>query len=120
MKIPFVDLKSQYLSVKAEIDKALSDVIMDTAFVGGPYVKRFERNFAEYVGAKNCIGVGNGTDALYIALRALGVGPGHEVITAANTFVATSEAITLTGAKVIFVDCEKDTYNIDVQKLKKR
>ena len=90
---------------------------MDSAFVGGNYVKFFERNFADYIGAKHCIGVGNGTDALYISLKASGIGKGDEVITVANSFIATSEAITMTGAKVVFVDCDKDTYNIDTQKI---
>ncbi len=117
MKIPFVDLKTQYFSIKEDIDQAISDVIQDSAFIGGKYVKAFEENFADYVGVKNCVGVGNGTDALYIALKALGVSEGDEVITAANTFIATSEAITMTGAKVVFVDCNKETYNIDVDKL---
>lgn len=113
MKIPFVDLKAQYYSIKEEIDKAISNVIQDSVFIGGKYAKIFEQDFANYVGVKNCVGVGNGTDALYIALRALGVGPGDEVITVANSFIATSEAITMTGARVVFVDCEEDLYTID-------
>jgi len=117
MKIPFVDLKAQYYSIKEEIDQVISNVIQDSAFIGGKYAKTFEENFAKYIGVKNCIGVGNGTDALYIALNALGISGGDEVITVANTFIATSEAITLTGAKVKFVDCNKATYNIDVEKL---
>lgn len=117
MKIPFVDLKAQYYSIKEEIDQAISDVIQDSAFIGGKYANSFEKNFANYVGVKNCVGVGNGTDALYIALKALGISEGGEVITATNTFIATSEAITMTGARVVFVDCDKDTYNIDVDKL---
>lgn len=117
MKIPFVDLKAQYFSIKEEIDQAISNVIQDSAFIGGKYAKVFEKNFANYLGVKNCIGVGNGTDALYITLKALGVFDGDEVITVANTFIATSEAITMSGAKVVFVDCDKDTYNIDVDKI---
>ena len=73
MKIPFLDLKAQYYSIKEEIDKAISCVIQDSAFVGGQYVRTFEENFANYIDVRNCIGVGNGTDALYIALIALGV-----------------------------------------------
>jgi len=119
MRILFVDLKTQYESIKEEIDQAISDVIFDSAFVGGKYIKNFEQNFANYIGAKYCIGVGNGTDALFIALKIFGVREGYEVITAANSFIATSEAITTTGAKVIFVDCDSDTYNIDVQKIEK-
>lgn len=117
MKIPFVDLKAQYYSIKDEIDEAISDVIQNSAFIGGKFVKSFEENFANYICVKNCIGVGNGTDALYIALTALGISEGDEVITVANSFIATSEAITLAGAKVVFVDCDKDTYNIDVDKI---
>ena len=117
MKIPFVDLKAQYSSIKKEIDQAISDVIQDSAFIGGKYAKAFEQSFADYIGVKYCIGVGNGTDALYIALKALGISEGDEVITVANTFIATSEAITMTGARVVFVDCDAETYNIDIEKL---
>jgi dTDP-4-amino-4,6-dideoxygalactose transaminase len=117
MKIPFVDLKAQYYSIKKEIDRAISNVIEASAFIGGSHVKDFERNFANYIGVHNCVGVGNGTDALYIALKTLGISDGDEVITAANTFIATAEAITLTGAKVKFVDCNKKSYNIEVEKL---
>jgi dTDP-4-amino-4,6-dideoxygalactose transaminase len=119
MKIPFIDLKAQYYSIKDEIDQAMSSVIQDSAFVGGKYAKAFEQNFADYIGVRNCIGVGNGTDALYVALEALGISEGDEVITAANTFIATSEAITMTGAKVVFVDCDEATYNINVEMLER-
>lgn len=114
MNIPFVDLKAQYESIKPEIDAAIADVIAKTAFIGGSYVKSFEAAFAEFCGVKHCIGVGNGTDALYISLRTLGIGAGDEVITVANSFIATAEAITLTGARVVFVDINPKTYNIDV------
>ena len=119
MRILFVDLKAQYESIKEEIDQAISDVILDSAFIGGKYLKIFERHYANYIGAKHCIGVGNGTDALFIVLKTLGIGEGDEVITAANSFIATSEAITMTGAKVIFVDCDINTYNIDIKKTEK-
>ncbi len=119
MTIPFVDLKAQYLSIKAEIDGAIQNVIKDTAFIGGDYLKTFEQDFAAFVGAKHCIGVGNGTDAIYIALKCLGIKEGHEVITVANSFIATSESITQTGARVVFIDCNKDTYNIDVSQIEK-
>jgi len=115
--VPFVDLKTQYYSIKDEIDEAISDVIQSSVFVGGKFVKSFEQNFANYLSIKNCVGVGNGTDAIYISLKALGIGKGDEVVTGANTFIATSEAITQTGATVKFVDCDKDTYNIDVSKI---
>jgi dTDP-4-amino-4,6-dideoxygalactose transaminase len=117
MNIPLVDLKAQYSSIKDEIDKAISDVIAKTAFIGGPFVDSFEKAFAGFCKAKHCIGVGNGTDALFISLKTLGIGPGDEVITAANSFIATSEAITQTGARVAFVDIDPKTYNMDPNKL---
>jgi dTDP-4-amino-4,6-dideoxygalactose transaminase len=109
MSIPFVDLKAQYQSIKVEVDQAIERVISNTAFIGGEDLKHFDQEFASYCGAKACVSVGNGTDALYIALRALGIGAGDEVITVAHTFIATSEAITQVGAKAVFVDIEPDT-----------
>lgn len=117
MKIPFVDLKSQYESIKEEMDKAIATVISQTAFIGGSHVKNFEEAFSKFIGVKNCVGVGNGTDALYLSLKAMGIGPGDEVITAANSFIATSEAITMTGARVVFVDINPKTYNIDTTRI---
>ncbi|HYA41200.1 MAG TPA: aminotransferase class I/II-fold pyridoxal phosphate-dependent enzyme, partial [Syntrophobacteraceae bacterium] len=117
MIVPFVDLKAQYETIKTEIDSAIAEVIQTTAFVGGRHVKQFEDDFARFLGVRYCIGVGNGTDAIYIALRALGVGNGDEVITAANSFIATSEAITLTGARAVFVDCDPQTYNLDTERV---
>jgi dTDP-4-amino-4,6-dideoxygalactose transaminase len=117
MNIAFVDLKAQYESIKPEIDAAMAQVIAETSFIGGPFAKEFEKNFAAFCKAKHCIGVGNGTDAIFIALKALGVGAGDEVITVANSFIATSEAITMTGARVVFVDINPKTYNIDVTKI---
>jgi len=118
MKVPFVNLKLQYQSIKEEINEAIQNVISASAFIGGKYLKSFETNFADFCRVKYCVGVGNGTDALYIALKSLGIGSGDEVITAANTFIATSEAISMTGAKVVFVDCD-EFYNIDVTKIEK-
>lgn len=118
--IQFVDLKAQYETIKAEIDKAISDVISKTAFVGGPFVESFEKAFAAFCGVKHCVGVGNGTDAIYLALRGLGIGPGDEVITVANSFIATSESITAAGARVVFVDINPRTYNIDVTKIEEK
>jgi dTDP-4-amino-4,6-dideoxygalactose transaminase len=109
MSIPFVDLKAQYQTIKVEIDQAMDRVISNTAFIGGEDLKQFDQEFAAYCGAKACVSVGNGTDALYIALRALGIGAGDEVITVAHTFIATSEAITQVGARAVFVDIEPDT-----------
>ena len=120
MSIPFVDLKAQYQSLKSEIDKAIQNVISDCEFIGGKYVKKFESEFANYCKVKYCIGVGNGTDALFISLKALGIGKEDEVITAANSFIATSEAISATGAKVVFVDCHPDYYTIDVSKIEEK
>jgi len=116
-RIPFVDLKAQYGSIKQEIDEVIAKVISQTAFIGGPFLKEFEEAFARYCGTDHCVGVANGTDALFIALKALGVGPGDEVITVANSFIATSEAIKMAGAQVVFVDCDPKTYNIDVTQI---
>ena len=120
MQIPLVDLRAQYASIKEEIDAAIQAVISDTAFIGGAHLKTFEHEFAEFCGLKHCIGVANGTDALFIALKVLGIGKGDEVITAANSFVATSEAITMAGARVVFVDINAETYNIDVDKIEEK
>lgn len=120
MNIPFVDLHAQYLSIKEEIDAAIQDVLHKTAFVGGPHVQSFESNFAHFCGVAHCIGVGNGTDAIFIALKALGIGAGHEVITPANSFIATAEAITQAGARVVFADIDPRTYNLDTETLESR
>lgn len=117
MTIPFVDLSAQYQSIKSEIDAAIAEVLNTTAFVGGPFVKQFEEAFARYCGVKQCVGVANGTDAIFIALKALGVGPGDEVITVANSFIATSEAIKMAGAQVVFVDINPQTYTMDATQL---
>jgi dTDP-4-amino-4,6-dideoxygalactose transaminase len=120
LAIPFVDLKAQYVSIKPEIDAAIAAVISDTAFVGGAFVKAFEDAFAGYCQVGHCLGMANGTDALSIALRALGVGPGDEVITVANSFIATSEAIRMAGAQVVFVDINPTTLNIDVERIEEK
>ncbi len=117
MNIPFVDLKSQYASVKEEIDSVVLDVMAHSAFIGGPHVESLERAFANFCGVNHCVGLGNGTDAIFIALKAFGVGAGDEVITAANSFIATSEAITMAGARVVFVDVDPLTYNMDVDQI---
>jgi dTDP-4-amino-4,6-dideoxygalactose transaminase len=114
MSIQFVDLKAQYEAIRTEIDDAISAVIADSAFIGGSFLKTFEAEFARYCGVAHCVGVANGTDALGIALRTLGVGPGDEVITVANSFIATSEAIKMAGATVVFVDIDPKTYTVDV------
>ena len=120
MNIPFVDLKTQYKSIKTEIDSAIASVIEDTAFVRGKYVNEFEKAYAEKYGVDHCISVANGTDAIYITLKALGVGPGDEVITVANSWISTSETITQTGAKVVFIDIEPDYFTIDVSKIEEK
>jgi dTDP-4-amino-4,6-dideoxygalactose transaminase len=120
MNIQLVDLKAQYETIKHDIDTAIKDVVSETAFIGGQHVAKFEESFARFCGAKYCVGVGNGTDALFIALKTLGVGPGDEVITVANSFIATSESITQTGAKVVFVDINPKTYNIDTNKIEQK
>ncbi len=120
MNIPFVDLHAQYQSIKTEIDKTLHQVIDETDFIRGKYVEEFEKNFASALGVKHCIAVGNGTDAITIALKALNIGDGDEVITVANSFIASSEAITNAHARVVFVDCDPDTYNIDFSKIEEK
>lgn len=120
MKVPFVDLKAQYHSLKNEFDSAILDVVGNTAFVAGRYASAFEASFAEYVGTENCVAVANGTDALEIALAAIGLGPGDEVIVPANTFFATAEAVANVGATAVFVDCEPNFYNIDVDKMEEK
>ncbi len=117
MKVPFLDLKTQYETIKDEIHSALQEVIDTTAFAGGPFVARFEKAFAEFCGCQEAIGVGSGTEALWMALLALGVGPGDEVITVPNTFIATAEAISFCGATPVFVDVDERTYNLDPNKL---
>lgn len=116
-KIPFVDLKAQHLTIKDEVETAFQQVLENTAFILGDQVSEFERAFANYCGVQHCVGVANGTDALVLALRAVGVGPGDEAITAANTFVATVEATAHVGAQPVLVDSCADTYTIDVGKI---
>ena len=111
-KILLTDLHRQYQSIQTEIDEALRQVIALKAFIRGPFVDNFETNFATAIGVKQALGVGNGTDALYIALKTLKLKEGDEVITAANSFIATSEAISQTGARVVFADCD-DYFGID-------
>ncbi|MEO5364945.1 MAG: DegT/DnrJ/EryC1/StrS family aminotransferase [Magnetococcus sp. WYHC-3] len=109
----FVDLRAQHEEVKTELAAAINQVIADSDFIRGPHVDAFERWFADMLGVPHCISCGNGTDALYIAQKALGVGPGDEVITTAHSWIATSETITQTGARVVFCDTEVDCYCID-------
>jgi dTDP-4-amino-4,6-dideoxygalactose transaminase len=113
MKIPFVDLHAQYLSIKQEIDAAMAEVIRETSFIRGPHVDKFEKEFAEVVGVKHCVSCANGTDALYIAMRGLGLKPGDEVITTAHSWISTSETITQAGGRVVFCDTDRETFTID-------
>ena len=117
MQVPFIDLKMQYKSIKSEVDTAISQIIENATFIQGDAVNKFEASFAELIGINHCTAVANGTDALIISLKVLGIGLGDEVIVPANSFIATSEAVTATGARVSFVDNDPETYNIDVNKI---
>jgi dTDP-4-amino-4,6-dideoxygalactose transaminase len=117
MKIPFVDLKAQYLSIQSEMDAMMTKVVHETAFIGGTYVKQFEAKFAELYGVKHVISCANGTDSLYIIMRSLGIGAGDEVITAANSWISSSETIGQTGATPVFVDCDEHYMSMDPTKL---
>ena len=117
MNIPFVDLRAQHLALKSEIDEAIARVIENSSFILGREVERFEREFAAYIGARFCVGVSSGTAALQLALIALGIGPGDEVIVPANTFFATAEAVSNVGARPVFVDADPAAYTIDVGKI---
>jgi dTDP-4-amino-4,6-dideoxygalactose transaminase len=113
--IPFVDLAAQHAAVADEIAEGWRQVLAKTSFIAGPRVAAFESEYAAFTGARHCVGVANGTDAIEIALRALGVGPGDECILPANTFIATAEAVWRAGATPVLVDCADDgTYLIDV------
>lgn len=116
-KIPLVDLKAQYETIKPEIDAAIQRTIDRTAFILGPEAKQFEEHFAEFCGVKHAIGLDSGTAALHLALIALGVGAGDEVITTTHTFVATAEPVSLQGARPVFVDIDPRTYNMDPAQL---
>jgi dTDP-4-amino-4,6-dideoxygalactose transaminase len=118
MKIPFVDLGAQYNAHKTEFDSALAGVITNNTFIGGEPVREFERSYEQKYGVDNCIACANGTDAIYIALRMLGIGPGDEVITTAASWISTSETISQTGAVPVFVDVD-DHYLIDVDLLER-
>jgi dTDP-4-amino-4,6-dideoxygalactose transaminase len=118
--IKFLNLARQYDSIKSEIDEAVSAVIRESAFIGGKYLHQFEEDFAVYQSAAHCIGVGNGTDALEIVLEALNLPPGSEVIVPANTFIATAEAVSKTGLRIVFCDCDPKTYTISIEDAARR
>jgi dTDP-4-amino-4,6-dideoxygalactose transaminase len=113
MKVPFLDLKAQYDAISDEIAAALQKVLDNCAFAGGPFVAQFEREFAVYCQSESAVGVGSGTAALWLALKGLGIGEGDEVITVPNTFIATAEAISVCGARPVFVDIDEQVYNIN-------
>lgn len=117
--IPLVDLARQYAQIKNEIKQAVDQTIESMNFINGPQIKKFEADFAAVSGAKYGVGASSGTTALQLALAALGVGPGDEVITVPNTFIATSESITHTGAKVVFADVDEKTHNISPARIEK-
>ncbi len=117
MNIPFVDLRTQYWNLKESIDAAIFKVIDETAFIGGKYVLDFENKFASAYGVAHCVSTANGTDSLYIIMKALGIGQGDEVITVANSWISSSETITQTGAKPVFVDMDPVYYTIDEDKI---
>lgn len=113
LPVPFADLHAQYLSIQPQIDAAIAEVIRTSAFIRGPFVERFEQEFAAAMGAAHCVSCANGTDSLYIAMRALGVKPGDEVIAPAHSWISTTETITQAGAKVVFCDTDRDTFTMD-------
>src|SRR5215467_14783022 len=117
MKVEFYGHVRQYHNIKSEIDQNIQTVLESSQYVMGPMLKQFEGELAAYLGTKYAIGVGNGTDAIWLALMALGIGPGHEVITHPNTFFATAEAIWIAGATAVFVDCDPKTKCIDPKKI---
>lgn len=113
MNVPFVDLKAQYSTIRDEIHAAMDNILKNTAFIGGKPVAEFEKAFAAYSGAAYCVGTSSGTSALHMALHVCGVGPGDEVITVPNTFIATTEAISQTGAAFKLVDVDRHSFNMD-------
>jgi dTDP-4-amino-4,6-dideoxygalactose transaminase len=119
IKVPFLDLKAHHQPIREQLDAAIRDVLDSGAFAGGPFVAKFEKEFAAYCGANHAVGVGNGTDALWLSLLALGVGRDDEVITVPGTFMATAEAISFCGARPVFVDIDETTYTMDPRCLEK-
>ncbi len=118
--VPLVDLTAQYNSIKEEIDAAIANVIADTAFIGGKYVKDFEKQFAALYGVKHVVPTANGTDSLYILMKMLGLKEGDEVITAANSWISSSETVTQAGGKPVFLDVDQEYYSMDETKLESK
>jgi dTDP-4-amino-4,6-dideoxygalactose transaminase len=119
MKVPFLDLKAHHAPIQKEIHEAIQEVIDSSAFAGGPFVTKFEEDFAAFCQSRFSIGVGHGTEAIWLVLLALGIGEGDEVITVPSTFMATAEAISFCGARPVFVDIDESTYMLDVGQLEK-
>jgi dTDP-4-amino-4,6-dideoxygalactose transaminase len=120
MKIPFVDLYAQYLTIKPEIDSAIAGVIAQSAYIRGSEMDAFERDWAKTVGVKHCVSCANGTDALYIAMLGLGLKAGDQVITTAHSWISTTETITQAGGRVVFCDTDNDTFTIDPAQIEAR
>ncbi len=120
VKTPCLDLKGQHQQIKKEVFEAFEKVYDSTAFSGGPFVEEFEKNFATFCHTTYAVGVNNGTSALHLAMLALGIGPGDEVIVPANTFIATAWGVSYAGAKPVFVDCRPDTWQIDASKIEEK
>jgi dTDP-4-amino-4,6-dideoxygalactose transaminase len=120
VKVSLVDLRAQYLTIKDEIDAAISSVIADSAYIGGAHVEAFERAWAKAAGARHRVSCTNGTDAPMIAIRALGLRPGDEVITTAHTWISTSAMITQAGGRVVFCDVDPMTFTIDPAQIEAR
>ncbi len=120
MRVPYNDLHAQYLTIKPGIDDAIARTVRDSAFIRGPEVEGFERAFAQAIGTKHCVSCANGTDALYLAFRALGLQPGDEVITSAHSWIASSETITQAGGRVVFADTDSATYTLDPADVEKK
>jgi len=116
--VEFLDLHHQYISIKKDIDDAIKSVIDDTSFIGGKYVSKFESEFADYNNVDHCIGVANGTDALEIAIESLSLPRGSEIIVPANSFIASAEAVSRSGCKIVFCDVNHDDYTINLESLK--
>jgi len=120
MSIPFLDLKKQYLQIRSEVLSKIENVLEDTAFSGGKYVEEFEQKFATYCNTNYCVAVNNGTSALHLAMLALGISEGDEVIVPANTFIATAWGVSYCNATPVFVDCTADTWEIDASKIEEK
>ncbi len=120
LTVPFLDLKKQFIQIKKEVFAAMEQVCEDTAFSGGKYVEQFENEFAIYCGTSYAIALNNGTSALHLAMLALDIGAGDEVIVPANTFIATAWGVSYTGATPVFVDCNPNTWQIDAAQVESK